>query len=1623
MLQHQRVFALSAVAQCPARAGRTELGGVAATPDGSHALLVGAAGSEPALWSLERTTAPIQWILQGVTWFDNEDLRPQCVALSPGLDFAVVAARLGRILVCPTRALWLEPPSNLVKDANYREWNKGSLTRVTQSAAVEAQCAQPRCILWWTTQDFQSVAILGTAQGHLISLDLVTGQVIRETKVCSLPLVQLEVMTDSALDCSYLFVTSSGGTQWRLKLEQRSTGYIWCCSSTTEAEAEPKPSSVLEYRSRLSGLKQMSAAGLASLRQRLNEGRKLLDRRVSNPSSSGSGGGIEVAEEATELGGILNISHGRLESLAAKIGDTRVSVQVSPKNGPDPILAGVFPDTAILTFHNCELEVLPQTAFKLPRGTERLLIQNGIILVSTTYSSNLTNGHNAASPNQRGHLHIVSSHYAELHLDNNSNAKPDAVLQSFSLEYGEMVLDMVPLLLPTKSSESGSTESGEESSQSGQSPNSGGDSLSSPETLGSSSNSKSQAADQFGKRVRLRVAEVTARGQSLFESCLIVTNRGVYVLTLDVDPITTFMDLAIRGGEDRKAEFLARTFGLDDKELYELVADLRLTEGDFSQAFALYQQAECKYLKVALKFSAAGHLKMLGLHYVLQSKPKLTPAELIHLSNLALMSCFQQVLTKSTFESRAEFHSRIRDFVDENKGFDECLAVRMATETREWELLNHISRSRSVHFEMIESIVCTLLGRGTALESRDEIEAATAKVSRALETMPLVELNGLLTCLLAPTNIESVMSNHDLSWRLLLVLWSASSFLAQEVIQNLYKQCCPANSGLRPLYLALLGAQEDSSMGDNHAKTRRDVACRLVTLFTNATLAILKGQGWNQNCDSVPKRYLDDVSVKTQLNDPDQDWDEQVRTSHCTRHRQIIAGGSKHVLLQRKGSVMTWGMTAFGVLGHGASASRFSTPKEVVFFSASQISVFSVACGRAHSMALTSCGLYVWGSSKQGQLGLGAQRLCEQRPALVKALADVALIQIAAGQYHSVALSIKGQVWAWGWGVHGQLGTGSIEDEFVPVRIFKKKSQPVCQIATGYAHTMLLTTKGEVWVFGCSLFGQLGNGANKKQMVPVKVDGFAGPIRLISSGFFHSYAVTERDRIYTWGCNPQILRLEAQQKKKERIQAIQERKKQQALAEMDRDEAEERGECPDKERPLIQPLGEIKNIQTNGSLLEPKVPEKKKSEPDEMLHLVPGEFFAPNLNGRVKEIACGNQHTLFLSDRGKVYAYGKNMDGQLGINSRKEAKEPTLIDAFHDDFIVHVACGIDFSLAVSDSGSVFAWGNNGGAQLGKLPLSENPEISSKLVVMKNSTRIVRLPNNLVNSCDIPKPVNGITEGVYSNEILSIHDAKDQIESDVRTFFQNMNCFKKVFPGNLVHEDEQPSSKDVETMLHLTLETFHQHLDTKKLIKNALIYDNAPAASKLSLLKGNLLQAFDFSLQAIVKGSLSQGDTMSVMGDHIFNALLFYLKETQARFQLSADLSQDDSNTDSEIRRQLVERLVACWQDQKLSFVHLETLFLGHANALLLQTLVLTLFCPSDERQTDRGPVMNEESGPKLVDLFTPEFCLRIGDTFVKEFKESSVRSGDEETHRKASIVADNWLSSQRGLALSDLEQD
>ncbi|XP_024357886.1 ultraviolet-B receptor UVR8 isoform X3 [Physcomitrium patens] len=87
---------------------------------------------------------------------------------------------------------------------------------------------------------------------------------------------------------------------------------------------------------------------------------------------------------------------------------------------------------------------------------------------------------------------------------------------------------------------------------------------------------------------------------------------------------------------------------------------------------------------------------------------------------------------------------------------------------------------------------------------------------------------------------------------------------------------------------------------------------------------------------------------------------------------------------------------------------------------------------------------------------------------------------------------------------------------------------------------------------------------------------------------------------------------------------------------------------------------------------------------------------------QVTGIAAGLWHTLCITDIGDVYAFGGNQFGQLGVGGNSAEMSPRLIDAplLEDESCVAVACGARHSVVLTGSGKIFAWGWNKYGQLG-----------------------------------------------------------------------------------------------------------------------------------------------------------------------------------------------------------------------------------------------------------------------------------------------------------------------------------
>jgi len=86
----------------------------------------------------------------------------------------------------------------------------------------------------------------------------------------------------------------------------------------------------------------------------------------------------------------------------------------------------------------------------------------------------------------------------------------------------------------------------------------------------------------------------------------------------------------------------------------------------------------------------------------------------------------------------------------------------------------------------------------------------------------------------------------------------------------------------------------------------------------------------------------------------------------------------------------------------------------------------------------------------------------------------------------------------------------------------------------------------------------------------------------------------------------------------------------------------------------------------------------------------------------IKNMACGIDHYLALTEDGKVYSWGKNDNGQLGLGHRyvfcQRDMKPRLIPLL--DHIVQIGCGCFFSYAVDNNGNIYTWGMNCNGQLG-----------------------------------------------------------------------------------------------------------------------------------------------------------------------------------------------------------------------------------------------------------------------------------------------------------------------------------
>jgi alpha-tubulin suppressor-like RCC1 family protein len=233
-----------------------------------------------------------------------------------------------------------------------------------------------------------------------------------------------------------------------------------------------------------------------------------------------------------------------------------------------------------------------------------------------------------------------------------------------------------------------------------------------------------------------------------------------------------------------------------------------------------------------------------------------------------------------------------------------------------------------------------------------------------------------------------------------------------------------------------------------------------------------------------------------------------------------IAGGQYFsVAVLDDGSIWTWGANRFGQLGDGSTEDR-SRPVQVQGID----DVIDVAAGRNFVIALKRDGaVWGWGYNGNGQLGDGTKVACTKP---VK-MANVDHVKaIACCDASTIVLKKDGTVW--GCGAREFIVYGGKDTEYSQVLPAQVEGlSDIDAIACGYSHRLAIKNDGTVWAWGYGLRGQLGVGertsGGRAGSGPNSIDAAQVPglpaIKAVAGGLLHSLAVDEEGTLWAWGTN------------------------------------------------------------------------------------------------------------------------------------------------------------------------------------------------------------------------------------------------------------------------------------------------------------------------------------------------------------------------------------------------------------------------------------------------------------------------------------------------------------------------
>jgi len=339
---------------------------------------------------------------------------------------------------------------------------------------------------------------------------------------------------------------------------------------------------------------------------------------------------------------------------------------------------------------------------------------------------------------------------------------------------------------------------------------------------------------------------------------------------------------------------------------------------------------------------------------------------------------------------------------------------------------------------------------------------------------------------------------------------------------------------------------------------------------------------------------------------------------------QLAVGGQASCAITRDRHLFCWGFQWPGLAADlqplWMIASMLPVEDDAVATEWLQVAVaYSEVC------AIEGSGrLFCRGDNVRGQLGNGSLEATLTLVEVATGATDWA--QVTVGELHACAIKRDGRLFCWGAGDDGQLGADSLDDSPVPVQEATGATDWV-EVSAGASHTCAVKSDGRLFCWGQNDFGQLGDGSVDASNTPVEESSAAEDWARVSAGTSHTCAVKVDGRLYCWGHDG--------------------------------------------------------NGQLGiGSLDDSPVPVEVAGQAIDW-----------------EQVACGDHHTCATRMDGQLFCWGEGISDQLGDGTTEDRLVPTA-EADGVRTWTSVSAATHHTCAIREGGRIYCWGSNIWGELG-----------------------------------------------------------------------------------------------------------------------------------------------------------------------------------------------------------------------------------------------------------------------------------------------------------------------------------